>query len=125
MWLFAQFRLHFLIWVLAAIPVAAADFDRVVEVAPEVIAAGKVSGLVRNVGQWTIKNVRLRVDHRWSWPDGGSYRKSLESITQGLILPGDPAGFASVHLPPPSVPESASYSMKVTVLEVTQIRMSE
>lgn len=105
-----------------SIPAAAAapDFSRIVVVEPEVSEAGQVSGLVRNIGERTIRNVVLRVRHRWRW-DGGNYRHNDNATVARLVLPGDAAGFAAVHIPPAHVPDTARYSMDVTVLELTEI----
>ncbi len=110
------------VWVDAG--AAAPDFSAIVEVEPEVVEAGKVIGLIRNIGAWTIRNVVLRVRHQWSWADGGSYRHSENAIVSELVYPGDPAGFAAVHIPPRRVPASAAYRMDVTVLELTEIRIA-
>ncbi|MGR8920206.1 MAG: hypothetical protein ACU85V_11335 [Gammaproteobacteria bacterium] len=102
---------------------AAPDFDAVVTVEPEVKGSGKVAGLVRNVGQFTVSRVVLRVTHRWHWSEG-SYRHRENTVVGRLIYPGDPAGFAAVHIPPTRVPESARYAVDVDVVELSEIRMA-
>ncbi len=101
----------------------APQFDRYIAIEPETVAPGKVAGLIRNIGTTTVRNVVLRVRHRWSWA-GGSYRHTDETIVSQLVLPGDPAGFAAVHIPPAHVPPDARYDNDIAVIELSQIRLA-
>lgn len=103
---------------------AAPDFSKVVTLEPLSNDAGKVSGLVRNIGSWTVRNVVVKVRHRWRWPNSGYYQHEDRAIVSRLVYPGEAAGFAAVHIPPESVPRHAKYSVDMTVLELTQIRIA-
>lgn len=102
---------------------AAPDFSAVVNLQPEQNAAGKVSGLIHNIGSWTIRNVVLRVRHHWRWGSGRGYDHEDDAVVTRLVYPGEAAGFAAVHLPPEHVPSNATYSFEITILELTEIRI--
>ena len=98
--------------------------DDSVKLVPDVEAEVNGVGLVRDIGALRFRNVVLRVRHRWHWSDGGSYRYTDNTVVSKVVLAGDAAGFAAVHIPPGTVPASARYTMDVTVLELTEIRLA-
>ncbi|MCP5199796.1 MAG: hypothetical protein H6977_07275 [Gammaproteobacteria bacterium] len=116
----------------ATAPVDAAvtpDFSAYVEVASEAVAPGKVAGTIRNISSGPLRNVVLRVRHAWRWPGldgarGGSEVETRRVVLGELVLPGEFAGFASVHEPGARVPARASYSYEVTVLELTTVGLA-
>lgn len=99
------------------------DFSKHVSVEAETVAPGKVRGLVRNIGAWSVRNIVLRVRHHWRW-DGGQYRHTDRSVVSEIVFSGDPAGFAAVHIPPVNIPSHARYSNKIDVIELTEIRIA-
>jgi hypothetical protein len=103
---------------------ASPDFSAVVALEPEIAGPGKVTGLIRNVGSWTVRNVVLQVRHQWTWAGGRAYRHTDQPVVSRLVHSGEAAGFAAVHIPPVEIPTAARYSMDVKVLELTEIRMA-
>jgi hypothetical protein len=105
------------------------DFSPYVTVASEALAPGKVAGTVRNISGGPLRNVVLRVRHEWRWPGvdgarGGSVVETRRVVVGELILPGEFAGFASIHEPGARVPAHARYSHEVTVLELTTVGLA-
>lgn len=99
------------------------DFKAYVTVEPGSPGSGRVSGLVRNVSDGPIRNIVLRVRHRWRW-SGQLYEHAERTTVSRVLVSGEPAGFAAVHFPPSHVPESASYDYDVAVIELSRIRLA-
>ncbi|MGE0487144.1 MAG: hypothetical protein AB7Q81_23530 [Gammaproteobacteria bacterium] len=118
--------------VLLAVPAGAAitpDFSAYVTVASEALAPGKVAGTVRNISGGPLRGVVLRVRHEWRWSGldgakGGSLVETRRVTLGELVLPGDFAGFASIHEPGARVPAHARYTHDVTVLELTTVGLA-
>ena len=111
------------LFTVGTVAAATPDFDAYVEVEPASAGPGRVSGLVRNVSDGPMRNIVLRVRHRWHW-SGGRYDHTDNATVSRVLVSGEPAGFASVHLPPAHVPEHASYDYDVAVIELRRIRLA-
>ena len=99
------------------------DFDAYVSIDPDSPGSGRVSGLVRNISDGPMRNIVLRVRHRWRW-SGQRYEHTERTTISRVLVAGEPAGFAAVHFPPSHVPASASYDYDVAVVELSRIRLA-
>ena len=125
-----RFILSVLVFTAAlAASAAAPDFSRYVEVSTEEVGPGRTAGVVRNISGGPVRNIVLRVRHRWQWPaiDGAKAGNVVETRTvevADVILPGELKGFASVHDIAGRVPGHARYQADITVLELTTMGLA-
>jgi hypothetical protein len=106
--------------------VATGDLSRYVAVRDVHETDGAVAGIVQNTSDRPVRNIELRVDHRWLWanefrPGEDTMSRSGTIVVPGEIPPGGAARFSYRPDPPLPVRSDGHFQTVVEVKGLTRM----